>query len=151
MRRSRACLCRGWEYIGKWSGPKLGDFLEAIDADQDAAKYVSFQCADDYYGIIDMASALHPQTQLATDYADAPIGVLIGAPAAPSGPTKLGFKSPKWITSIEVTNEYPGGYWEDRITTGSVEYETEDRGFVSLRAAPIGGTPLLSREGERFA
>jgi DMSO/TMAO reductase YedYZ molybdopterin-dependent catalytic subunit len=21
---------------------------------------------------------------------------------------------PKWITSIEVTNEYPGGYWEDR-------------------------------------
>ena len=28
--------------------------------------------------------------------------------------TKLGFKMPKWITSIEVTNEYPGGYWEDR-------------------------------------
>ena len=28
--------------------------------------------------------------------------------------TKLGFKNPKWITSIEVTNRYPGGYWEDR-------------------------------------
>jgi hypothetical protein len=28
--------------------------------------------------------------------------------------TKLGFKNPKWITSIEVTNTYPGGYWEDR-------------------------------------
>ncbi len=28
--------------------------------------------------------------------------------------TKLGFKNLKWITSIEVTNIYPGGYWEDR-------------------------------------
>ena len=31
---------------------------------------------------------------------------------APS--TKLGFKNPKWITAIEVTNEYRGGYWEDQ-------------------------------------
>ena len=27
--------------------------------------------------------------------------------------TKLGFKQPKFITSIHVTNDYPGGYWED--------------------------------------
>jgi DMSO/TMAO reductase YedYZ molybdopterin-dependent catalytic subunit len=27
--------------------------------------------------------------------------------------TKLGFKQPKFITSIQVTNDYPGGYWED--------------------------------------
>jgi hypothetical protein len=26
--------------------------------------------------------------------------------------TKLGYKNPKWITAIEVTNRYPGGYWE---------------------------------------
>ena len=26
--------------------------------------------------------------------------------------TKLGYKNPKWITAIEVTNNYPGGYWE---------------------------------------
>ena len=28
--------------------------------------------------------------------------------------TKLGFKNPKWITAIEVTNTYRGGYWRDR-------------------------------------
>ncbi|HET6720440.1 MAG TPA: molybdopterin-dependent oxidoreductase [Rhodocyclaceae bacterium] len=28
-------------------------------------------------------------------------------------PTKLGFKKPKHITAIFVTNMYPGGYWED--------------------------------------
>ena len=29
-------------------------------------------------------------------------------------PTKLGFKNPKLIAAIFVTNEYPGGYWEDK-------------------------------------
>ena len=28
--------------------------------------------------------------------------------------TKLGYKNPKWITAIEVTNTYPGGYWESK-------------------------------------
>jgi DMSO/TMAO reductase YedYZ molybdopterin-dependent catalytic subunit len=29
-------------------------------------------------------------------------------------PTKLGYKNPKHIVAIGVTNEYPGGYWENR-------------------------------------
>ena len=29
-------------------------------------------------------------------------------------PTKLGFKNPKWITAMYVTNRFPGGFWEDR-------------------------------------
>ena len=29
-------------------------------------------------------------------------------------PTKLGFKNPKHIVALFVTNEYPGGYWEDQ-------------------------------------
>jgi DMSO/TMAO reductase YedYZ molybdopterin-dependent catalytic subunit len=29
-------------------------------------------------------------------------------------PTKLGFKNPKQIMAMTVTNEYPGGYWEDQ-------------------------------------
>jgi DMSO/TMAO reductase YedYZ molybdopterin-dependent catalytic subunit len=28
-------------------------------------------------------------------------------------PIKLGFKQPRFITSIEVTNQFRGGYWED--------------------------------------
>ena len=41
----------------------LRDFLGAIGADT-SAKYVGFQCADDYYTSIDMPTALHPQTLL---------------------------------------------------------------------------------------
>jgi DMSO/TMAO reductase YedYZ molybdopterin-dependent catalytic subunit len=29
-------------------------------------------------------------------------------------PTKLGYKNPKHIMSIYLTNRYPGGYWEDQ-------------------------------------
>ena len=43
-----------------------------------------------------------------------PITDPFGFPLRLRTATKLGFKNPKWITAIEVTNTYPGGYWEDR-------------------------------------
>ena len=59
---------------------------------------------------IDMPSALHPQTLLALDFADAKYGY----PLRLRIPTKLGFKNPKFIHEIFVANDYPGGYWEDK-------------------------------------
>jgi DMSO/TMAO reductase YedYZ molybdopterin-dependent catalytic subunit len=103
----------GWDYIGQWSGVSLKMFLERIGADT-TAKYIAFKCADDYTGSIDMATALHPQTILATKYARDPITDPFGFPLRLRMSTKLGFKNPKWITAMEVTNTYPGGYWEDR-------------------------------------
>jgi len=109
----RHICVEGWDYIGQWSGPNLREFLERVGADL-KAKYVAFRCADDYYGSIDMATALHPQTILATKYAKQPITDPFGFPLRLRTATKLGFKNSKWITAIEVTNTYPGGYWEDR-------------------------------------
>lgn len=109
----RHICVEGWDYIGQWSGVNLRRFLERIGADL-TAKYVSFRCADDYYGSIDMPSALHPQTLLATKYAGEPITDPFGFPLRLRTAVKLGFKNPKWITAIEVTNTYRGGYWEDR-------------------------------------
>jgi DMSO/TMAO reductase YedYZ molybdopterin-dependent catalytic subunit len=109
----RHVCVEGWDYIGQWEGVNFRQFLERVGADL-RAKYVSFRCADDYYGSIDMATALHPQTILATKYAKDPITDPFGYPLRLRTATKLGFKNPKWITAIEVTNEYPGGYWEDR-------------------------------------
>jgi DMSO/TMAO reductase YedYZ molybdopterin-dependent catalytic subunit len=109
----RHVCVEGWDYIGQWEGVNLRLFLEKVGADL-KAKYISFKCADDYYGSIDMATALHPQTILATKYAKDPITDPFGYPLRLRTATKLGFKNPKWITAIEVTNEYPGGYWEDR-------------------------------------
>lgn len=109
----RHVCVEGWDYIGQWSGPPLGDFLKRIGADL-RAKYVHFKCADTYYSSIDMATALHPQTLLATKYAGETIADPYGFPLRLRTSTKLGFKNPKWITALEVTNTYPGGYFEDQ-------------------------------------
>lgn len=111
--RTRHICVEGWDFIGEWTGVPMRLFLESVGADL-TAKYVAFRCADKYYGSIDMASALHPQTQLTTRYAGEPLNKLTGFPIRLKAPTKLGFKQPKNILSIEVTNTYPGGYWEDR-------------------------------------
>ena len=103
----------GWSYIGGWTGVPLRTFLERVGADL-RAKYVAFKTADDYPSSIDMATALHPQTLLATEYGDETLADPFGYPLRLRMATKLGYKNPKWITAIEVTNTYPGGYWESR-------------------------------------
>ena len=110
---TRHICVEGWSAIGKWSGVRFSDFLQRIGADT-TAKYVGFQCADDYYSSIDMPTALHPQTQLSFRFADELLPPKYGYPMKLRVPTKLGFKNPKQITAIFVTNEYPGGYWEDK-------------------------------------
>jgi len=112
----RHICVEGWDYIGQWSGAPLGDFLRLIGADLNA-KYVAFHTADfggKLYGNIDMATALHPQTLLAVAYAGETLPDPFGFPLRLRTSTKLGFKNPKWITAMEVTNTYPGGYWEDQ-------------------------------------
>ncbi len=109
----RHVCVEGWDYIGQWSGPTLRSFLERVGADT-RAKYVAFKTADNYPSSIDMATALHPQTLLATKYADETIADPFGFPLRLRMATKLGYKNPKWITAIEVTNTYPGGYWESQ-------------------------------------
>jgi DMSO/TMAO reductase YedYZ molybdopterin-dependent catalytic subunit len=106
----RHICVEGWDYIGQWSGVNLRHFLERIGADL-TAKYVAFKCNDDYTESIDMATALHPQTILATKYAREPITDPFGFPLRLRTATKLGFKNAKWIMAIEVTNEFPDTFW----------------------------------------
>lgn len=106
----RHICVEGWDYIGQWTGVNFRYFLERIGADL-TAKYIAFKCADDYTESIDMANALHPQTILATKYAKEIITDPFGFPLRLRTSTKLGFKNPKWITAIEVTNEFPDTFW----------------------------------------
>ncbi|MFW0759193.1 molybdopterin-dependent oxidoreductase [Pseudomonas sp. H11T01] len=110
---TRLICVEGWSAIGQWGGVPLRTFLEHIGADL-TAKYVAFKCADRYYSSIDMPTALHPQTLLALDFGKVALPPQYGYPLRLRVPTKLGFKNPKHIGAIVVTNEYPGGYWEDQ-------------------------------------
>ena len=64
---TRLVCVEGWRVIGQWGGVPLGDFLRHVGADT-TCRYVAFKCADGYYSSIDMASALQPQTILATTF-----------------------------------------------------------------------------------
>jgi len=113
LQRTRHVCVEGWSYIGQWSGISLGDFLRHVGADTNA-KYVGFQCADGYYEGIDMPTALHPQTIMALTAGDQVLPEKLGFPLKIRIPTKLGFKNPKWITAMYVTNSEPPGFWTDR-------------------------------------
>ncbi len=110
---TRHCCVEGWSMIPKWGGTPLKGFLEFVGADPEA-KYLSVQCGDDYYTAYDMPSAVHSQTLLCYEAYGKPLSLEHGAPLRIVMPTKLGYKSAKWISKLVVTNEKPGGYWEDQ-------------------------------------
>jgi DMSO/TMAO reductase YedYZ molybdopterin-dependent catalytic subunit len=110
---TRHICVEGWSAIGKWGGVPFATFLKRIGADL-TARYVGFKCADDYYQSIDMATALHAQTLLTLTYDGKTLPREYGFPMKLRMPTKLGYKNPKHITALFVTNTYPGGYWEDQ-------------------------------------
>ncbi|MGX9697443.1 molybdopterin-dependent oxidoreductase [Janthinobacterium lividum] len=110
---TRHICVEGWSAIGKWGGVPFSHFLKRVGADT-TAKYIGFKCADDYFTSIDMATALHPQTIMALSYDGQELPPKYGYPMKLRMPTKLGYKNPKHIQAIFVTNTYPGGYWENQ-------------------------------------
>ena len=99
--------------VGSWQGTPLADFLARIGADT-RAKYVWFKCAEGYTNTIDMASALHPQTQMTFKFEHKTLPRAYGFPMKIRMPTKLGFKQPKYVVAMRVTNDDLGGYWENQ-------------------------------------
>jgi DMSO/TMAO reductase YedYZ molybdopterin-dependent catalytic subunit len=109
---TRHVCIEGWSAIGQWGGVPFAHFLRIIGADL-TAKYVGFRCADNYSTSIDMPTALHAQTQLTLRFGGEVLPAKYGFPMKLRIPTKLGYKNPKHIVEIFVTNDYPGGFWED--------------------------------------
>jgi DMSO/TMAO reductase YedYZ molybdopterin-dependent catalytic subunit len=115
----------GWSAIGKWSGVRLSDILDAVQPRSDA-RYVVFHCMDNdgsgnlYYESLDLHQARHPQTLLAMRLNDAPLDPAHGAPVRLRVPTQLGYKSAKWVERIELAGSFAniysgrGGYWDDQ-------------------------------------
>lgn len=113
---TRHVCVEGWDLIGNFAGSRLSDFLNWVGADM-GATYVTVKCVDDYYESLDMATALQPQSLLCYEMYGKPLERGHGAPLRFSLPTKLGYKSAKYLTKLEVTNVLRPehrGYWEDQ-------------------------------------
>jgi len=110
---TRHVCVEGWSAIGSWQGAVLSDFLKRIGADT-RARYLHFKCAEGYTETIDMPTALHPQTQMSFKYDNKILPRAYGFPMKIRIPTKLGFKQPKYVVAMEVTNTDKGGYWSNQ-------------------------------------
>jgi DMSO/TMAO reductase YedYZ molybdopterin-dependent catalytic subunit len=116
VQNTRHICVEGWDVIGNFGGTRASDFLRAIGADL-TARYVEFECVDDYYESVDMATMLHPQTLFCYEMYGQPLDRGHGAPLRLQTPTKIGYKQAKYLDTIRVTNVLKGGksgYWEDQ-------------------------------------
>ncbi len=111
----RHVCVEGWSAIVAWSGPRLADVV-ALAGFSPLAGYVFIESADQYYESWDLASALHPQTLLATHMNGAPLPAANGAPVRLATPIKLGYKLSKWVTGLKLMASLGDrrGYWEDQ-------------------------------------
>jgi DMSO/TMAO reductase YedYZ molybdopterin-dependent catalytic subunit len=111
---TRHICVEGWDVIGRFGGARLSDFLNLIGADP-TARFITVNCADDYYESLDMATARHPQTLLCYEMYDQPLTREHGAPLRLQIPTKIGYKQAKYLTELKVTHVLDRvGYWEDQ-------------------------------------
>jgi len=115
VRQNTRHVCvEGWDVIGNFGGARIGDFLKLVGADP-AARFLYVECADNYYESLDMACAMQPNSLLCYEMYGQPLLVGHGAPLRLLLPTKIGYKSAKYLISLEVTNILRRrGYWEDQ-------------------------------------
>ena len=123
---TRLVCVEGWSMIAGWGGLRFADFLRAYPP-MPGAKWARLDSAvnldadgnpDPYYVSLDLPTARHPQTLLATHQNDAnqqlvPLTVEHGAPLRLIAPMKLGLKNIKAITKITYTVDEPKDYWSD--------------------------------------
>jgi len=111
---TRHICVEGWDVIGNFGGVRLSEFLAMVGADP-TARFLSVECADDYYESLDMATAMHPQSLLCYEMYGQPLTRKHGAPLRLSIPTKIGYKQAKYLTNLKVSHVLErAGYWEDQ-------------------------------------
>ncbi|MGA9552242.1 MAG: molybdopterin-dependent oxidoreductase, partial [Candidatus Sulfotelmatobacter sp.] len=115
VRQNTRHVCvEGWDVIGRFGGARLSDFLKLVGADP-TARFITVNCADDYYESLDMATVLHPQTLLCYEMYEQPLTREHGAPLRLQIPTKIGYKQAKYLTELKVAHVLDRvGYWEDQ-------------------------------------
>lgn len=119
---TRLVCVEGWSAVAWWAGFRFDDLLRAhppvsrarwarIESSVNVGRWGN---PDPYFVSLDLATARHPQTLLATHLNGRPLTVEHGAPLRLVAPVKLGLKNVKAITRIAYTKDEPADYWAKR-------------------------------------
>jgi DMSO/TMAO reductase YedYZ molybdopterin-dependent catalytic subunit len=104
----------GWRVPGvAWSGVLLSDLLSGIGV-QDKAQAVLFGSFDgEYTESLTLDQVRDAQVLVATSMLGAPVTKSHGGPVRLYVPQMYGYKSLKWLGSIELAAKVVPGYWEN--------------------------------------
>jgi DMSO/TMAO reductase YedYZ molybdopterin-dependent catalytic subunit len=119
---TRLVCVEGWSAVAWWAGLRFDDLVRAYPP-MSQAKWARVESSvnldssgnpDPYFMSLDLATARHPQTLLATHFNGQPLTVDHGAPLRLLVPVKLGLKNVKAITRISYVAEEPRDHWAER-------------------------------------
>jgi DMSO/TMAO reductase YedYZ molybdopterin-dependent catalytic subunit len=119
---TRLVCVEGWSAIAWWAGLRFDDLLRSYPP-MSQAKWALVESSvnqdasgnpDPYFMSLDLATARHPQTLLATHFNGQPLTLDHGAPLRLLVPVKLGLKNVKAVTRITYVAKEPRDYWAER-------------------------------------
>ena len=119
---TRFVCVEGWSEIAWWGGIRFADLLQAFPP-VSQAKWARIESSvnldangnsDPYYVSLDIESAAHPQSLLATHFHGDPLTLETRSALRLLIPVKLGLKNVKAITGITFLADQPEDYWRVR-------------------------------------
>jgi DMSO/TMAO reductase YedYZ molybdopterin-dependent catalytic subunit len=140
-----------------WTGVRLQEVLAKAQV-RGEARYLLITSGDGFHESVDLdLIASDERIMLCYAWDGHPLPVEHGFPLRIWIPDRFGMKQPKWITGIEVSDEYKEGYWVQRnwdevaqvkatsvIDTVAVDAIIENGG---QRLVPVGGMAFAGARG----
>lgn len=112
LRRDFQCVT-GWRVPDThWTGVRLSELLDraGVKSEATALRFVSFD--GQYTESLTLSQARRPDVMVAYELAGSPLSSDHGGPARLYVAPMYGYKSCKWLDTIELTAEVEPGYWE---------------------------------------
>jgi DMSO/TMAO reductase YedYZ molybdopterin-dependent catalytic subunit len=139
---------------GSFTGVALRD-LVALASPMPRGTWVAFKARDGYSESLPLSLIQGaPEILVAYELDGAPLPMSHGFPARMIIPGRYGMKGPKWLDSIELSNQESGGYWEQQgwdrnavvKTTARIDVPA-DGGLVKLGVVSVSGVAFAGTRG----
>jgi DMSO/TMAO reductase YedYZ molybdopterin-dependent catalytic subunit len=107
------CVTQWSRYDNRWGGVKASELL-AMARPRAAARFVSFTSYDGYTTNVPLEEFARDEVMLAHSWEGTPLTRQHGGPLRVVIPRLYFWKSPKWVTRIELLGADRPGFWEVR-------------------------------------
>lgn len=120
------CVTAWSRYDNHWQGVRAADLL-AMARPTQAARFVAFTSYDGYTTNVSLADFTEQEVLLAHSWEGQPLSRQHGGPVRVVLPKLYFWKSPKWVTRIELLGADRPGFWEVRGYHNNGDPWTEER------------------------